>query len=104
MLAQASTAASRLMLAAVTDVRGRTIVDIGPDDVVVQEASATREILSVRIADYPVVVVLDAGGGSTAEDFALIQKAALRFIERLGNDRPVIVATSGPNARLLATF
>jgi hypothetical protein len=102
-VAQAQTAASRLMLAAVTDPRGHTIVDIGPDDFVVQEGAASREILSVRVADYPIVVVLDSHG-SSAEDFALIQQATVHFIERLGNDRPIIVATSGTNPRLLATF
>jgi VWA domain-containing protein len=102
-VAQAQTAASRLMLAAVTDPRGHTIVDIGPDDFVVQEGTASREILSVRVADYPIVVVLDSHG-SSAEDFALIQQATVHFIERLGNDRPIIVATSGTNPRLLATF
>jgi hypothetical protein len=100
---QAQTAASRLMLAAVTDARGRTIVDIGADDFVVQEGGASREILSVRVADYPIIVVLDTQA-SSAGDFALIQRAAVHFIERLGNERPVIVASSGANARLLATF
>src|SRR5262244_2153586 len=91
------------MLANVTDARGRTIVDIGPDDFVVQEGSASREILSVRVADYPIVVVLETSA-APAEEFGLVQKAAARFIERLGNDRPVIVAVGGATPRLLATF
>lgn len=102
-LAQAQTAASRLMLAAVTDPRGHTVVDIGSDDFVVQEGTAAREILSVRVADYPIVVLLDANAASP-DDFASIQAAAAHFIERLGNDRPVIVAMSGAPPRMLATF
>jgi hypothetical protein len=101
--AQAQTGMSRLMLANVTDARGRAIVDLGPDDFVVQEAAATREILSVRVTDYPIIVVLETGSASE-EEFALAQKAAARFIERLGNERPVIVATGGTPPRLLATF
>lgn len=91
------------MLAAVTDPRGHSVVDIGSDDFVVQEGSATREILSVRVADYPIVVLLDASAAAP-DDFALMQSAAAHFIERLGNDRPVIVATPGQPPRLLATF
>ncbi len=101
-LFQVQTGASRLMLATVTDPRGRTIVDLGPDDFVVQEAAATREILSVRIADYPIVVLLDAT--ATPEDFALMQRAAVHFIERLGNDRAVIAGTLGRAPALLTSF
>jgi len=71
---QPQTGASRLVLASATDQRGRALVDVGADDFVVQEGAATREVLSVRIADYPIVVLLDAG--AAAEDFSLMQKAA----------------------------
>jgi hypothetical protein len=99
---QPQTGASRLVLASATDQRGRALVDVGADDFVVQEGAATREVLSVRIADYPIVVLLDAGAG--ADDFSLMQKAAVHFIERLGAERPVIAGVFGGPPKLIATF
>ena len=103
LLAQAQTGASRQILAAVTDERGRAIVDISADDFVVQEGGAARDILSARVADYPIVLLLDTGV-ATRNDFPLMQRAALRFIERLGHDRPVAVGTFGDTPRMLTTF
>ena len=100
---QTQTGASRLILAAVTDARGRPIVDIGADDFVVAEAGASRDILSARVADYPIALLLDTGvAGRT--DFALMQRAAQRFVERLGHDRPVAVGTFGETPKMLTTF
>jgi len=99
---QPRTGASRLVLASATDQRGRALVDVGADDFVVQEGTVTREVLSVRVADYPIVVLLDAGAG--AEDFSLMQKAAVHFIERLGAERPVIAGVFGGPPKLIATF
>jgi hypothetical protein len=56
--------ASRTALATVVDARGRSIVDIEPDDFVVRESGRTRDVLSVRVADYPIAVVLDNGLGA----------------------------------------
>jgi hypothetical protein len=100
---QPQTGASRLVLASATDPRGRALVDVGADDFVIQEGGATREVLSVRLADYPIVVLLDQATG--AEDFALMQKAAIHFIERLGGERPVVAGVFGADGpKLLATF
>jgi hypothetical protein len=97
------TGASRLVLAAATDPRNRPLVDLGPDDFVIQEGADTREVLSVHAADYPIVVLVGAGAGAR-DDFAAIQKAAIHFIERLGDDRPIAVVTFGGAPRLIATF
>jgi len=97
------TAISRLVLAAATDPRNRPLVDVGPDDFVVSEAGAAREVLSVRIADYPIIVAVDTREAARA-DLPLMLKAARRFVERLGADRPVLAATLGRSARAIATF
>src|SRR5437773_1671067 len=67
----AQTGASRIALAAVTDPRNRPLVDVSADDFVIQEAGTAREVLSVRPADYPIVVLLDTGG-EASPDFALM--------------------------------
>src|SRR5258708_17777373 len=85
------TGASRIALAAVTDPRNRPLVDVSADDFVIQEAGTAREILSVRPADYPIVVLLDTGSDARA-DFPLLQKAAAHFIHRIGQ-RPLPIAT-----------
>jgi hypothetical protein len=67
------------------------VLDVGVDDFVVQEDAESREILSVRAADYPVVLIIDTGG--PADDLPLVQKAAKRFVERLGSERPMAIGT-----------
>jgi hypothetical protein len=76
---------------------------VGPDDFVVSEAGKAREVLSVRIADYPIVVAVDTRNSSRA-DLPLMLQAAKRFIERLGADRPVVAATLGQSPRAITTF
>src|SRR5580693_4443840 len=93
--------ASRTVLATVVDTRGRSIVDIEADDFVIRETGQLRDVLSVRVADYPIVLVLDNGQGA-GRDFDAIRQAAGRFIGRVGR-RPVTVALSDP-PRLIATF
>ena len=96
------TGASRIALAAVTDPRNRPLVDVGADDFVIQEAGVTREVLSVRPADYPIALLLDTGSESRA-DFPLLQKAAAHFLERIGQ-RPIALGTFGGTATMLTTF
>ena len=50
-------------------------------------------MLSVRPADYPIVVLLDNGSEARA-DFPLMQKAAAHFIDRIGQ-RPIALGTFG---------
>ena len=99
---QQQTGASRVALASVTDPRNKPLVDVSADDFVIQEAGAAREILSVRPADYPIVVLLDTGSEARA-DFPLMQKAAAHFIERIGQ-RPIALGTFGGTPKMLTTF
>jgi hypothetical protein len=100
--ADSQTGASRFALVTVLDPRGKAVVDVGADDFVVQEAGAAREILSVRPADYPVVLVLDTGRDARG-DFDLIRKAAEHFLERLG-PRPLEIVTAGGTPKVIADF
>jgi hypothetical protein len=100
--AEPQTGASRVALAAVTDPRNKPLVDVSADDFVIQEAGTAREILSVRPADYPIVVLLDTGGEARS-DFLLMQKAAAHFIERIGQ-RPIAIGTFGGPPKMLTTF
>ena len=100
-LAAQQIGASRTALLTVVDGRGRSIVDIEADDFVVREAGTTRDVLSVRVADYPVALVLDNGRGA-GRDFDAIRDSATRFVGRIGR-RPVGVALADPPA-LIATF
>jgi hypothetical protein len=96
------TGASRVALAAVTDLRNRSVVDVGEDDFVIQEGGASREVLSVRPADYPIIVLLDTGDDPRG-DFALMRKAAAQFINRIGQ-RPVALGTFGNRPTMVTTF
>src|SRR5262249_33212041 len=87
------TGASRTALAIVSDAKNHPIVDLGADDFVIQEGGQPREVLSVRIADYPIVVLLDSGSEART-DFGLMRKAVERFVDRIGS-RPVAIGTMG---------
>jgi hypothetical protein len=100
--ADSQTGASRVALADVTDPRNKPMVDVSADDFVIQEAGVAREILSVRPADYPIVVLVDTGSEAQA-DFAFMQKAAAHFIERIG-PRPIALGTFGAAPAMLTTF
>jgi hypothetical protein len=92
--------ASRFALATVADRAGKALVDIGVDDFVVQEAGANREVLDVRVADYPVAIVIDNGSRAGA-DFLSIRAAVGRFIDRLG-PRPLALVTTAPVPTVVA--
>jgi hypothetical protein len=94
--------ASRLALALVADSRNHPVVDIGPDDFVIQEANDAREILSVRVADYPIVVLLDTSVRARA-DFSQIRKSVARLVDRLGQ-RPIVIGTIGGVPKLISGF
>jgi len=96
------TGASRIALAVVTDTRNQPMMDVSADDFVIQEGGAAREILSVRPADYPIVVLLDNGKDARA-DFPLIRKAVAHFIERIG-PRPLALGTFGNLPKLVTAF
>ena len=99
---------SRTTLVTVADARNQPIVDVGPDDVVIREgpaapgSNATREVLSVHAADYPVIVLVDTGSAAR-DDFSQIRKAVGRFVDRLGR-RPVAIGTLGDPPALLTSF
>jgi hypothetical protein len=94
------TGASRFALVQVADPRGKSLVDVGLDDFVVQESGSEREVLDVRVADYPVAIVVDDGAKN---DFAEIRAAVVRMLERLG-PRPIAIVTAGVGPRLIASF
>src|SRR5262249_48234474 len=73
--ALAQIGASRTALATVFDPRNRPIVDIEADDFVVSEGRDAREVLSVHLADYPVVVMIDTSAGAR-DNLPTMQKAA----------------------------
>jgi hypothetical protein len=98
----AQVGASRFALATVQDPRGKALVDVGVDDFVVQEGTATREILDVRVADYPLVILLDNSAAARA-DFDALRSAVARFVERLG-PRPIAIVTFGGAPKTIATF
>src|SRR5258708_37462865 len=91
--------ASRTALASVADPRNRPLVDISADDFVIQEAGTPREILSIRPADYPIVILFDTGAG-TPEELAGLRKAVERFIDRVGQ-RPIAIGTLADPPELL---
>ena len=100
---QAQTDATlRTVLVTVVDRNKAPLVDLDADDFVVRESGQPRDIFSLRIADYPVVVLVDTSAGSR-KDAAAVRSAAARFITRVGQ-RPIAVGTLGSPPRFIAQF
>jgi hypothetical protein len=94
------TGASRFALAQVLEPGGKSLVDVGPDDFVIQESGAEREILDVRVADYPLVIVVDNGA---KDDFEMMRASVVRMLDRLG-PRPIAIITAGGTPKVAASF
>jgi hypothetical protein len=92
----------RTVLVTVVDRNRAPLVDLDADDFVVRESGQTREIFALRIADYPVVLLVDTSSGSR-RDADAIRDAAARFITRVGQ-RPIAVGTLGSPPRFVAEF
>ena len=99
---ESQTGASRVALATVSDPRNRPLLDVSADDFVIEEAGAAREVLSVRPADYPIVILLDNGTDGRA-DLPFMRTAVAHFIDRIGQ-RPLALGTLGNGPKLLTTF
>jgi hypothetical protein len=102
-LAAPQTGSSRVVLATVADSRNRPLVDLGPDDFVVREDGEAREVFAVRLADYPIAILVDNGSAARA-DFESIRKAVAHFIGRIGGARPVAIGTLGDPPAMMTTF
>jgi hypothetical protein len=74
---------SRTVLLTVENAQGRPVIDLLPDDFVIEEGGQQREVLDARLADYPVVLLVD--NGIAAQGAASqIHDAVSRFVDRLG--------------------
>lgn len=93
---------SRIVLVTVTGTGSRPLIDLEPDDFVVDEGGQPREILSLHVADYPIVVLLD-NTSAAEEDIETVREAAARFISRIGA-RAVAVGTLTDPTATLASF
>jgi hypothetical protein len=91
----------RVVLASVVDRQNRPLVTLGADDLVVTENGQSRQVLDVHIADYPVVVLVDARA-EVAATLPAMRAAVARFIARVG-ERPVGVGRLC-DAALAASF
>jgi hypothetical protein len=100
--AAAQQAAGRVLLATVSDRSNRPTVDVGPDDFVVAEGNDERDVLAVRVADYPVAVLID-NAVETAPIIAEMREAAGRFVTRIGQ-RPVVIGTLAEPVQIVANF
>jgi hypothetical protein len=100
--ADPQTGASRVALATVLDPKNHPLMDVGLDDFVIQESGTMRDVLSVRPADYPIVVLLDTGTEARS-DFPLMKKAVAHFLQRIGQ-RPVALGTFGGVPAMVTTF
>jgi hypothetical protein len=86
----------------VSDEHDRPVLDLLPDDFVVQESGESREVLNARLADYPIVLLVDNGDGSPG-DFEPLRAAAERLLDRVG-PRPVVLGRLSNPPQLLTTL
>jgi hypothetical protein len=89
---------SRTLLAIVS-AGNRQLVDLEPDDFVIEEGGSPREVFDVHIADYPLAVLVDNTDPGLTDS---IRAAATRFVSRIGQRGVVIGTLTSPV--LLTTF
>lgn len=94
-------AAGRVLLAEVFNGENRPLAGLEGGDFVVDEGGEPREVFAAYAADYPIVLLLDAG--IEEREFETIRLAAERFITRVGQ-RPVILGTLSQPASMLTVF
>jgi hypothetical protein len=92
-------AASRVVLASVTDGRNHALADLGPDDFVISENGEVREVVAVYNADYPVVVLVD-NSSDARSDLQAIRTAVTRFLSRVGQRFVALGTLANPPAML----
>jgi hypothetical protein len=92
---------SHVLLATVA-AGNHALVDLGPDDFVIEEGGATRDVFDMHVADYPLVVLID-NSAAARNDLEAIRDAAARFVSRVG-ERAVAVGTLADPPALLASF
>jgi hypothetical protein len=91
-----------ILLVTVVDAQNQPTVNLDAADFVVSQGDEPREVFAVRIADYPLVLLLD-NGADAAGDLPVIRAAAARFVERIG-ERAVAVLTLSDPPSVLASF
>jgi hypothetical protein len=92
-------AASRVVLASVSDGRNHPLTDLGPDDFLINENGASREVISVYAADYPIIVLVD-NSADARSDLEPIRGAVTRFLSRIGQRSVAIGTLANPPAML----
>ena len=92
---------SRVLLATVA-AGNRALVDLGPDDFVIEEGGVTREVFDMHVADYPIAVLID-NSAAARNELEAIRDAAARFVSRVG-ERAVAVGTLASPPVILASF
>jgi hypothetical protein len=96
---QDPTAASRIVLASVTDGRNHPLADLGPDDFVISENGQVRDVVAVYAADYPVVVLVD-NSSDARSDLQAIRTAVTRFLSRVGQRLVALGTLANPPVML----
>lgn len=92
-------AASRVLLASVTNEQNHALVDLGPDDFIISESGQTREVFAVYVADYPIIVLLDNSSGAQS-DLPAIQSGVRQFVSRVGQRFVALGALADPPTML----
>src|SRR5579864_5037255 len=95
------TVSSRVLLATVA-AGNRALVELGPDDFVIEEGGVTREVFDMHVADYPIAVLID-NSAAARNELDAIRDAAARFVSRVG-ERAVAVGTLANPPAILASF
>lgn len=85
--------ATQLLLASATDREGNAILDLSPDDFLIEEGGQRCEPVDVKPASYPIAVVVDTSG--FARDPLMSMRHALHVFIGSLSGRQVAFYTSG---------
>jgi hypothetical protein len=94
---------TQLLLASATDRDGNTILDLSPDDFVIEEGGRRCEAVDVKPASYPIAIVVDTSG--FARDPLMSMRHALHvFIGSLSGRQVAFYTSGAPAAARIVDF
>lgn len=91
---------TQLILASAIDRDGNTILDLGPDEFLIEEGGLRCEAVEVRPAAYPIAIAIDTSGFAR-EPLMSIRHALHVFVAALSGRQVALYTFGAPSARVV---
>jgi VWFA-related protein len=98
-------ASERTLFVSALDGRGEPVTALAPDDVIVREDGARREVLRISRATEPIDIALLVDNSASAEDAITHMRDALRrFIAKMAGDNQIAIVALADRPTILVDY